>query len=150
MVSNYTNLFLDAEITDQHDQERYRRRLDAVLAQEDITIDDIVGLGENGTGSNLDLYVVHRHGITLATERGLFNKRIEVQRLCPTASIARLRDTREGYKGTELAITAHDASGAVLTKITWGTSGPDWVEPLVAQQHQHLFSVIKNAMDQSE
>jgi hypothetical protein len=148
MVKNYMNLFLDAQITNQHDQESYRRRLDAVLAEEGITIEDIIGLGENGTGSNLDLYVIHRQAITLASERGIFNKRIEVQRICPMASIARLRATEEGYKGTEITITAHDESGAVIAKIVWGLGGPDWVEPMIQRQREHLFAVISAAMDQ--
>jgi hypothetical protein len=147
MVKNYMNLFLDAEITDQRDHESYSRRLDAVLAQEEITVDDIIGLGENGTGANLDLYIVHRHAITVASESGIFNKRMEVRRLCSMASIARLRGTQEGYKGREITITAHDENGAVVAKIAWGLSGPDWVEPLVTRQREHLFAVISAAMD---
>jgi hypothetical protein len=147
MVKNYMNLFLDAEITDQRDQESYSRRLDAVLAQEEITIDDIIGLGENGTGANLDLYVVHRHGITLASESGIFNKRIEVRRICTLTSVARLRGTQEGYKGSEITITAHDQNGTVVARIVWGLSGPEWVEPLVLRQREHLFAVISEAMD---
>jgi|ERR1019366_2751609 hypothetical protein len=148
MISKYMNLFLDADITDQRDQTSYSRRLDAVLAQEGITIEDIIGLGENGTGSTFDLYVVHRQAITLASEHGMFSKRIEVRRLCDLGSIARLRSTEEGYKGRDLTITAHDESGAVIARIAWSISGPDWVQPLVTQQREHLFSVVSAAMDQ--
>lgn len=147
LEANYPNLFLDAEISDRHAQDKYSRCLDAVLAKEGITVADIVGLGENGTGSNLDLYVVHRHAITLTYERGIFNKRVNVERLCPTASIARLRTTQEGFKGTELTITGNDAKGEEVLKITWGLGGPDWVEPLVLRQREHLFKVISSAMD---
>lgn len=147
LEANYPNLFLDAGISSAHDQEKYGRCLDAVIAQEGITIADIIGVGENGTGSNLDLYVVHRHAITLTRERGIFNKRIEVQRLCATASIARLRETQEGFKGTDLTITANDAKGEQVLRITWGLGGPDWVEPLVLRQRQNLFQVISKAMD---
>lgn len=147
LEANYPNLFLDAEINSPHDQERYTRRLDEVLAQEGIAVDEIFGVGERGTGSNLDLFVVHRRAITLATERGIFNKRIEVKRLCPTASIARLRGTQEGFKGTELTITGNDSKGAEVLKITWGLGGPDWVEPLVLRQREHLFQLISGAMD---
>lgn len=147
LEANYPNLFLDAGIGSAHDQEKYSRCLDAVIAQEGIAIADIIGVGENGTGSNLDLYVVHRHAVTLTRERGIFNKRIEVQRLCATASIARLRETQEGFKGTDLTITANDAEGEQVLRITWGLGGPDWVEPLVLRQRQHLFQVISKAMD---
>lgn len=116
-------------------------------ANEGITVADIVGVGENGTGSNLDLYVVHRHGITLTRERGIFNKRITVERQCPLASIERLRTTQEGFKGTELTITGYDGKGAEVLKIKWGLGGPDWVEPLVLRQREHLFKVISAAMD---
>lgn len=147
LEANYPNFFLDAGINDAHDQEKYSRRLDAVIAQEGIEIADIIGVGEKGTGSNRDLYVVHRQAISLACERGIFNKRVEVQRLCATASIARLRETQEGFKGNELTITANDAKGEQVLRVTWGLGGPDWVEPLVLRQRQHLFQVIGNAMD---
>jgi hypothetical protein len=144
---NYPNLFLDAGISDAHDREKYSRCLDAVLAQEGIAVADIIGIGENGTGSNLDLYVVHRQAITLTRERGFFNKKIDVERLCSTASIARLRETQEGFKGTDLTITGNDARGEQVLRITWGLGGPDWVEPLVLRQREHLFQVISRAMD---
>jgi hypothetical protein len=147
LEANYPNLFLDAGISSAHDQDKYSRCLDAVIAQEGITIADIIGVGENGTGSNLDLYVVHRRAVTLTRERGIFNKRIEVQRLCATSSIARLRETQEGFKGTDLTITANDAKGEQVLRITWGLGGPDWVEPLVLRQRQNLFQVISRAMD---
>jgi len=146
LEANYPNLFLDADI-DQRDWEKYSRCLDEVVAKEGIAVSDIVGLGENGTGSNLDLYVVHRHAVTLACERGIFNKRVEVRSLCRTASIERLRTTQEGFKGTDLTITGNDAKGGEVLKIKWGLGGPDWVEPLVLRQRQHLFEVIGKAMD---
>lgn len=119
-----------------------------MLAQEGITVDEIVGVGERGTGGALDLYVVHRQAIVLAYERGMFNKRIELQRVGPIASIARLQGTQEGFKGTDVTITAHDAKGEVVFKIMWGLGGPDWVEPLIMRQREQLFGVISEAMDQ--
>jgi hypothetical protein len=147
LEANYPNLFLDAGVSSAHDQEKYSRCLDAVLAREGITVADIIGVGENGTGSNLDLYVVHRQAITLTRERGFFNKKIDVNRLCSTSSIARLRETQEGFKGTDLTVTANDAKGEEVLRITWGLGGPDWVEPLVLRQRAHLFQVISKAMD---
>ncbi len=147
LEADYPNLFLDAGIEGAHDQEKYSRCLDAVIAQEGIAIADIVGVGENGTGSNLDLYVVHRHAVTLTREHGIFHKRIEVQRLCATASIARLRETQEGFKGTALTIAAHDSRGEQVLRIAWGLGGPDWVEPLVLRQRRYLFQAIAKAMD---
>jgi hypothetical protein len=147
MGNNYMNLFLDAQISDRGDQESYGRRLDTVLAQEHLGLADIVGIGERGTGSTLDLYVVHRQGVVLACERGIFNKRIEIERVGPIAPIARLRSTQEGYKGTDVTITSHDAQGAVLFRILWGLGGPDWVEPMIMRQREHLFGVLSDAMD---
>jgi hypothetical protein len=34
-----------------------------------------------------------------------------------------------------------------VLKIKWGLGGPDWVEPLVLRQREHLFGVISGAMD---
>jgi hypothetical protein len=146
LVNNYPNLFLDAEI--YSDQEKYSRCLDAVLEHEGIAVDDVIGIGERGSGNN-DLYVVHRTGIAVAYERGIFNKRIEVERVCAIASIARLRGTQEGFKGNELTITGNDSAGSEVLKIVWGLGGPDWVEPLLLKQREHLFKVISEAMDKA-
>jgi hypothetical protein len=145
--SDYANLFIDAGISGREDQDKYGRRLDAVLANEGITVGDILGVGEQGTGSNLDLYVVHRQAITSVSERGVFNKRIEQRRVGTIASIARLRGTQEGFKGRDVTITANDKDGGEIFKIVWGLGGPDWVEPLIERQRAHLFKVISEAMD---
>lgn len=143
MTSNYLNLLLDAGIA--RDQERYSRFLDAVLAHEQITVSDIVGLGENGTGAK-DLYVVHRQAIAAASERGFINKRIEVQRVCPIASIARLRVTQEGFKPPHLTITAHDPDGRVVAQIIWNFGFEEWEKRQALRQREHLFKVIGQAM----
>lgn len=146
LEANYPNFFLDAGI-DQQNWQQYGHRLDQVMVREGIAVADVVGVGEKGTGSNMDLYVVHRHAVTLADERGIFNKRVEVRPLCSTAAIARLRTAEEGFKGADLTLTGNDARGGEVLKITWGLGGPDWVEPLVLQQRQWLFEVISKAMD---
>ena len=146
--NNYMNLFMNALITDRRVQEKYVRYLDAVLAQEGIGVDDIVGVGEEGTGGALDpLYVVHKQAVSVASQVSRFNKRIEVRRLCPIASIANLRAAEEGFKGRDVTLTATDPRGDVVLKIVWGLGGPDWVEPLIMRQRQHMFEVIGEAMD---
>jgi hypothetical protein len=140
--NNYLNLYLDAGISG--DQDKYSRCLDAVLAQEGIGVDDIVGIGEKDD----DLCVVHRQAITLASEKGMFNKRLEVRRVATIASVARLRKEIEGFKGRGgLSIIGYDANGEELWKINWGLGGPDWVLPMVERQSGHLFKVISEAMD---
>ncbi len=146
-ANNYLNLFIDANISDKHDQERYSRYIEAATVEGGINVDDIVGVGENGTGSKPDLYVIDRQTITLVSEVGMFNKRVVVQRVSTIASIARLRGTQEGFKGTDVTITANDSRGEVAFKIVWGLGGPDWVEPLIMRQRDHLFKVISEAMD---
>jgi hypothetical protein len=143
---SYYNLFLDAGIS--HDQEVYRRCLDAILAKEEITADDIVGLGEEGIGSK-SLYVVHRQAITLAEERGVFNKRIDVRRLCPIASIARVRTTEEGFRPRQLTITAYNAAGEEVLKIAWTEGFDEREKRRVLRQREHLFKVISQAMDKA-
>jgi hypothetical protein len=143
-ASNYLNLFLDAGIS--RDQELYSRCIDAVLAKEEITASDIVGLGEKGIG-NKSLYIVHRQAITFAEERGVFNKRIDVQRLCPIDSIARLTTTQEGFRPRQLTITAHNAEGEEVSKIVWTEGFEDWEKQHVLRQREHLFGVISEAMN---
>jgi hypothetical protein len=141
--NNYLNLFLDAGIN-QMNHDKYSRCLDAVLAQEGITVGDIIGVGEH----NDSLCVVHRQAIVEASERGMFNKRIELRRVGPVAGIARLRREAEGFKGRDgLNIIAHDASGQVQWKISWGLGGPDWVVPAAERESEHVYNLIAQAMD---
>jgi hypothetical protein len=144
---SYETLFLDAGIMDRASRERYSRRIDAVIAEEKVAAADIVGLAEHGTGGNPDLYVVHRHGVAITTERRFFSKGVEVRRVCSIAQIARLSGGREGFKGTDVTLTGYDADGKPVLRIVSGLGGPDWVEGIVTQQHQRLFTVISDAMD---
>jgi hypothetical protein len=143
-ANNYLNLYLDAGIT--NDQEKYSRCLDAVLAQEGIAVDDIVGIGEKDD----DLCVIHRQAVTLVSEKGMFKTRIEVQPVGSMAPVTRLMKEIEGFKGRDgLSIIAYDASGNNLWKVNWGLGGPDWVLPMVERQSDHLFGVITDAMNKS-
>lgn len=147
--NNYLNLFLDAGITDHHHQARYSTYIDLVLSEEGIDVDDIIGIAEKGTGGKPDLYVVHRQAIAFVSSyTGVFGKKpLNVAHIAPIAAIGRLRGTQEGFKGTDVTITANDADGGELFKIVWGLGGPDWVEPLIMRQRERLFKVISEAMD---
>jgi len=143
-VNDYLNLLLDADISDRHAQEKYGRCLDAVLAQEGAGVDDIFGVGQRHD----DICVVHRKGIAVASEKGIFNTRIEVRRVGPIMGVARLRKEVEGFKGRGgMSIIGYDAGGQELWKVNWGLGGPDWVVPMVERQSEHLFKVISEAMD---
>ena len=143
-TSSYLNLFLDAGITWAPDKEKYSRCLDALLAQEPIALEDIVGIGERSD----DLIVVHRQAVCSVEERGVFKKRIEIQRLCPIASIARIRGTQEGFKGLDLPLTAHDAKGEVLFRLVWSLAGTtESTESITVNQRDRVFKLISEAMD---
>jgi hypothetical protein len=142
--SNYLNLFLDADITFPHDKEKYSRCLDVLLNQERIALEDLVGVGERGG----DLVVVHRQAVYSVEERGAFKKRIDARRLCPVASIARIRGTQEGFKGVDLTVTAHDAKGEVLFRLVWSLAGTDeFTESITVRQRDHAYRLISEAMD---
>jgi hypothetical protein len=147
LEKTHANLFIDAGISDRRDQERYTRYLDAGLAQERVGLDQVVGIGEKGTGGRNDLYLITRQSVLQVYEVGMFNKRIEVKKWGSIVDIGRIRGTQEGFKGTDITLTATDARGEVLFKIVWGLGGPDWVEPLIIRQRQHLFQLIGKAMD---
>jgi hypothetical protein len=142
--SSYLNLFLDADITYPSDKDKYSRCLDALLAQERIVVEDIVGVGEMGG----DLVVVDRQAVYTVEERGLFKKRIDARRLCPIASIGRIRGTQEGFKGVDLTLTGHDAKGEVLFRLVWSLAGMyDGLEQVPVRQRDHVFKLISEAMD---
>jgi hypothetical protein len=146
-MAHYARVFSECGIKDSASQARFRRFLDEVCTQEGVSAGDIVGVGEHGTGGKPDLYVAHRKAIVRVSERGVFNKRIELQRICSVAAIAQLNGTQEGFKGTDITLTGTDDSGRVVLKIIWGLGGPDWVEPLVQRQRENLLEVISAAMD---
>lgn len=145
--NNYLNLLMAAGISNRYDHERYRRYVEAAVAQGRIDVDQILGVGEQGTGSKPDLYVIDRRVIVRVSEVGLFNKQIMIEQVAPVVAIAKLSGTQEGYKGSDLTITGTGSRGEVVFKIVWGLGGPDWVEPLVMRQREHLFKVISEAMD---
>ena len=144
LTHNYLNLFLDAGIQ-SFDQDKYSRCLDAVLATERVSLDDVVGVGEIDGG----LCVVHRQAVTVAHERGLFNRRVEVDRVLPLGTVARLRKEIEGFKGRDgLSIIGYNADGREVGKVNWGLSGPEWVEPLAQRQSDHVYQLICAVMDE--
>jgi hypothetical protein len=144
MSNNYLNLFFDADITFPHTQETYRRCLDVLLPQEQIALEDIVGVGDRDG----DLVVVHRQAVYSVEERGVFKKRIDARRLCPVASIARIRGTQEGFKGLDLTVTAHDAKEEVLFRLVWSLSGTtEATEHIPIRKRDHVYRLICEAMD---
>jgi hypothetical protein len=147
--NNYLSLFMAAGVSNRYDHERYGRYVEAAVAQERIDVDQILGVGEQGTGSKPDLYIIDRRAIVRVSEIGLFNKRMTIEQVAPVVAIAKLSGTQEGYKGTDVTITGTGSRGEVVFKIAWGLGGPDWVEPLVMRQREHLFKVISEAMDGS-
>lgn len=143
--SDYLNLFLDAGISFESAQEKHGRCLDELCRQQRLDVTDIIGVGEKDG----ELCVVHRQGIVLASERGMFNKRIELDNVAPVSAIARLRREIEGFKGRGgLCINAYDASGNEVFKLSWGLGGPEWVVPLAERQSEHVYDAICAAMDQ--
>lgn len=130
---DYLNLYLDAGTSDRRDQEMYGCCLDAVLARNVSARAKYSGWARRAPAPTL-ISTSFTAKPSRTCLRGVFNKRNEARRVCPIASIARLRETQEGFKGSELTITANDARGKEVFKIVWGLGGPDWVVPLV-QRH---------------
>jgi hypothetical protein len=141
--STYLNLFMDAHITFPSDQDKFNRCLDALMAQERLALEDIVGVGDQQG----DLVVVHRQAVYSVEERGVFKKRIEARCLGPIASIARISSAQEGFKGVELTVTAFDVKGEVLFRLVWSLAGMQDTEWIPLRQRDHVFGLIKEAMD---
>lgn len=142
---SYHGLFLDADIFDSSDQEKFSRYLDAVCAQEGIRADDILGVSD----TSWHLIVVHRQAIVNVRQVGFFrNKHIELERRCPIAAIANLTTSMEGFKPPDLVLTATDANGAKVFTAKWSVSLIDEQEADQArEQGERLFKIIAGAMD---
>jgi hypothetical protein len=135
MAAGNLNLCIAAGITDAQAQQRANRMLEAVLAQDGSSPADIVGIGANDD----NLCVVTRQAITMAYEKGVFNNRLEVRRLGPIASVARLRRGPEGLHGRDgMQVIAQDTSGSDIWQIRWSY----WPSAVAEQQSEHVHNVI--------
>src|SRR3954466_10078588 len=144
LTRNYRNLFLDAGV-ESFDEDKYSRCLDAVLATERVPLDRVLGV--DGTAGGL--CVVDDQGVAVAHERGIFNRRVEVDRVLPLGAVARVRKEIEGFKGRGgLSIIGYDADGRELGKVNWGLSGPEWVAPFAEQQSMLVYQLICRVMDE--
>jgi hypothetical protein len=139
------NLLMQARILHQHDRGRYSRYLDVLVDRDGVSIDDIVGVGEQGTQNNPYLVVVTRSTIYIIEESGLFKKQLTTRRLGEIANIADVR-LEDGYKGREVYLIGSDTEGRETLRITWGGGGPDWVEPMIARQREQLLETIVDAV----
>lgn len=147
-TNDYSSLFAEAGIHKPEDLAKYRRFLDAALEQESIDLDEIIGLGEIGDGYfKNDLVVIDRNLVVCARERGVFNKRIELDKRCHVWSIADLKGTQEGLRGTDLILTARDSEGNVLTRFVWFLQNEERQNQLVLAQRQRVFELIREAMN---
>jgi hypothetical protein len=149
-LSEYGNLFLKAQIPSS-DHARFAKLIDTLRSRENIPTSDIVGVGDEGTRSNTDLYVVTRSAVYLLRESGIFKKTQSVVAQWLVAEIAYLKTAQEGWKGSEPTIIAEKPNGDTLFKIKWGLGGPDpeYIERVVTRQITQLFQVISSAMDLS-
>jgi hypothetical protein len=148
-LNDYYNLFVDAGITGQSDQEKYSRYLDTAIAQEGINVDEIIGVGR---GQFSQFYVVSRQAVTSIYESGMFKKRVEVKLKVPIASIAKLETAHlqpsaaaikfEG-RSERSTLTGWDSKGQVVLEIVWNGSE----SPEIRRQRERLFTLIGEASD---
>jgi hypothetical protein len=148
-LSDYFNpLFIDANISNTSDMDRYSRYLDAAIAQESIKLDDIIGVGEAPGG----LHVVSHHAVMRVGEFGIFKKRVEARLVTAVASIAKLatKDAHptaesikfEGQTETIFSITGWDSGGRVVLDIKWQSGSGS---QKIVQQRDHLFKLLGEA-----
>lgn len=139
------NLLMQARITNPRDHDRYGRYIDTLVEREGISVDDIVGVGDQSTKNNPDLVVVTRTAVYIVEETGLLKKQTLTRRLGNIADISEVR-LEDGYKGREVYLIGTSSDGRETLRITWGGGGPDWVVPMIKRQREHLVETITEAV----
>lgn len=144
-MSNHHQLLADAGVFDARDQERLGRYLSAACTEESLRPEDILAVANTRDGFT----IIHKQAIFAVGESGIFrNKRINVRRVCPIASIANLRTSKEGFKPPDLALTATDRDGATLFKAKWTLSLVHERQAAEARRESdRLFKAIATVMD---
>jgi hypothetical protein len=143
-AADYQRVLAEVGAVRAPELERFVRFLDAACAWEGIGGDDIVGVADTFDG----FIVVHRQAIVVVTERGVFNKRIDVKRQCSIDAIANLATSTEGFKPPDLVLNATDSQGKRVFSARWSVSLIDERDAARARDEcKRLFDVIAAAMD---
>src|SRR4051812_19688547 len=116
-IDDLHELFWPSNIYEM-DQEKYGRVLDGVLAKYDLARSDLLALSQAEGG----LVMVTTEGVIWAKERGVFNKRLEVEGLVWFESLVDLRREQRQPRGRESWIILRGRNSTA--ELPWRTGGP--------------------------
>jgi hypothetical protein len=142
--NNYGHVFFEAGFS-LRDQQKYTPWLDAILEAENVSAADILAVTKVGFG---DLYAVHRQAVVQAVERGVFNKRIEVQQVCPVAPITGFEARMEGFKPSYPVLILQGQNERALATIKWPAGANEREEQASIEECKRFFAVMREVLEQ--
>jgi hypothetical protein len=140
--NNYGHVFLEAGFSFR-DQQKYTPWLDAILKAENVGAADILAVTE---GQFSIIYAVHRQAVVQAIERGVFSKRIEVQRVCPVESIDGLEAKMDGWPPCPILIL-QDRNEKTLATIKWPTGADDREKQAGIAECKRFYEVMREILE---
>jgi hypothetical protein len=110
---------------------------------------DVAGLRQHGlelsdvlaVTQDLGLWAICRSGIFRADLRGVFKKRIEVERFIPYAEVGSVREEPSGPKTGRLVLTGHD--GKELARMDFGAGGMENTPELAVAHRERIFRILE-------
>jgi hypothetical protein len=138
-------LFLESNI-ESHDRDKYLRILDGALREKGIPSSEVLAVSR----SDLALVVVCKTYVFLASQRGVFNKRVEIANLVAYSKIVKLVQEEDGYKDRrESLLEAVDADSQSLLRFKWEgwLSGSSVTASDAATERDRILNIMLRLMN---
>lgn len=133
-------LFEDSNF-DAYDRGRYGPVLEAGLAHNGLTIEDVLAVTQD-----FGLWAICRQGIFRADLRGVFKKRIEVNDLIPVSQITNAMAAPSGPHTEKIVIRG--AGAEKLAEINFSAGGPDRTPESERAHCKHVMETMRQAWSQ--
>lgn len=139
----FRQVFFESNIY-EFEYDKCLKILDAVLSDFELSVSDVLGVSQT-----MDLVVVLSTGVVRADQRGVFNKRVEVGKLVPYASVSNLiREQRQPH-GRESWIKLMGPDSQKLSEIGWYAGGNVEIAD-AARERDRIYEIILKAAQASQ
>jgi hypothetical protein len=128
---------------DAYDRGRYPPVLEAGVAQNGLTTNDVLAVTQD-----LGLWAICRTGIFRADLRGVFKKRIEVDDLIPYRQIMEAQVEPSGPRTAKIVIRDDDSKQ--LAQIGFSAGGPDRTVESERAHCRRVMETLRQAWEQAQ
>lgn len=128
---------------DAYDRNRFPPVLEAGVAQNGLTTDDVLAVTQD-----FGLWAICTTGIFRADLRGVFKKRIEVGDLIPYGRIMEAQVESAGPRMGKIVIRDDDSKA--LAQIEFGAGGPDMTVESAHGHCRRVMEIMRSAWEQAQ